>query len=482
MPPLYAPSMVDALPMDADERESRTYARRIELLAARTTAKTLFEAANFDHLHSVQRDIFNLQMDLQRAIATAKQRKRTPDAHVYLEALRRQRWFARRLGDAVAWNVLLLNRQVIHSLSSNSLTPIPTSWSDGHRGMFEFAERSTSREWGIPIVHDITSVLRVGDVTFTLPSETAEAGDATFRTVELKTTRLSERMTEDGRTSIEVQVTVVGNEPLPFPEQQPSDVQPASNEVKARRPDRRIERQLRRMDLAVAKKNAPLHEYAKIGDQYHFSLQLDNEEQPHWAELRRAIRAARRDGFAYFELGGFVGYSLFYNAQGVTTEDIKASPLPRHVVGLMHEEIGDRNSITVSQLPDDEGDAWSANVLPFYLWDVPQRAIRDLIRNRLMVTATYNSGWMEKLLTDAGLTVIPDAGGSDKRTFEVVAHFGWEGKAKVEYHSHVWEEMYVAVHEFRGPLAVVQRALAVTSAPEVATFEKFVPAEDEKGL
>lgn len=474
--------MVDALPVDAGERELRTYVRRIELLAVRTTAKKLFEAANFDHLHSLQRDIFNLQIDLQRAIATAKQRKRSPDTHRHLENMRRLRWFARRLGDAVAWNVLLLNRQVIHSLNGNSLTPIPTSWSDGHRGMFEFAERSTSREWGIPIVHDITSVLRVGDVTFMLPSETGAAGDATFRTVELKTTRLSERMTDDGRTSIEVQVTVVGNEPLPYPEQQPSDVQPASNEVKVRRPDRRIERQLRRMDLAVAKKNAPLHEYAKIGDQYHFSLQLDNEEQPHWAELRRAIRAARRDGFAYFELGGFVGYALFYNAQGVTGEDIKASPLPQHVVGLLHEEIGDRNSITVSQMPDDEDDAWNSNVLPFYLWDVPQRAIRDLIRKRLLVTASYNSGWMEKLLTDAGLTVIPDSGGSDKRAFEVVAHFGWEGKAKVEYHSHVWEEMYVAVHEFRGPLAVLQRALAVTAAPKVATFDKFIPAEDETEL
>lgn len=466
--------------MDDDERELRRYARRIELLAARTTGNKLFAAAqNFDHLHSLQRDIFNLQMDLQRAIATAKQRKRSPEAHLHLGALRNRRWLARRLGDAVAWNVLLLNRQVIHSLSGNSLTPIPTSWSDGHRGMFEFAEKSTSREWGIPIVHDITSVLRIGDVTFMLPSENGAAQDASFRTVELKTTRLSERMTADGRTAIEVQVTVIGNEPLPFPERPSPDAQPVSDGVRARRPDRRIERQLKRMDLAVARKNAPMHEYAKIGDEYYFALLLDNEEEPHWAELRRAIRAARRDGFAYFELGGFVGYSLIYNAHGVTAEDIKVSPLPRHVAGLMHDETRERNSITVSHLPDNDDDAWSAEVLPFYLWDVPQRAIRDIIRNRLVIIATYNSGWMEKLLVEAGLTVIPNSGDSDKRTFEVVAHFEWEGKAKVEYHSHVWREMHVAVHEFRGPVAVVQRALAVTAAPEIATFEQFIPAEDE---
>lgn len=464
--------------MDADERELSRFARRIEQLAARATANKLFTAAqDFDHLHSLQRDIFNLQMDLQRAIAAVKQRNRSSEAYLHLGALRNRRWLARRLGDAVAWNVLLLNRQVIGSLSSNSVTPIPTSWSDGHRAVFEFAEKSTSREWGIPIIHDITSVLRVGDVTFMLPSETGAALDATFRTVELKTTRLSERRTDDGRTAIEVQVTVIGNEPLPFPERPPAEAHSGSDGVQVRRPDRRIERQLERMDIAIAKKNAPMHRYAKIGDEYQFSVQLEKEEQPHWAELRRAIRTARRDGFAYFELGGFVGYSLVYNAHGVTEEDIKASPLPRHVTGLMHEETRDRNSITVSHLPDKDDDRWSAEVLPFYLWDVPQRAIRDIIRNRLVIVGTYNSGWMEKLLKDAGLSVIPKSGGADKRAFEVVAHFGWEGKAKVEYHSHVWKEIYVAVHEFRGPIAVVQRALAVTAAPEVATFEQFIPTK-----
>lgn len=458
------------------------YTRRLELLAGRVKPEKLFSGEGLVHFHELQRDIFVLQMNLQRAIGKAKQRKRGEESGSHLESLRRLRWYARRLGDAVAWNTLLQNRQVIQSLSDNAPVPIPTEWSDGHRGAFEFAKNSTSREWGIPIIHDITSVLRIGDVTFMLPSRSGKSSDAIFRTVELKTTRLSESVTQDGKTAIEIQVTIIGNEPLPFPQVSESEEEPPQTPVRSRRPDRRIQRQMERMDRATASKNAPLHEYTKIGEQYHFSLQLNDEKQPHWAELRRAIRAARRDGYAYFELGGFVGYSLFYNSTAVTNDDIIASPMPAHVAGLMHEETRDRNSITVSHLPDDEDEEWSAHVLPFFLWEIPQRAIRDILRNRLLITATYNAGWMEKLLMDAGLTVIVNDSGKDMRSFKVVAHFEWEGQATVEYHSSVWQQMHAAVHEFRGPIAVVQRASAIKSAPSIVSFDKFIPREDEPDL
>jgi len=465
--------------MNADTRATNGYTRRLELLAGRVKPEKLFSGEGLVHFHEVQRDIFELQMDLQREIRKAKQRKRGGESRSHLETLRRLRWYARRLGDAVAWSTLLQNRQVIQSLSDNDPVPIPIEWSDGHRGAFEFAKNSTSREWGIPIIHDITSVLRIGDVTFTLPSQSGKSSDAIFRTVELKTTRLSESVGEDGKSAIEIQVTIIGNEPLPSPRVSESEEEPPRAPIRSRRPDRRIQRQMERMDRATASKNAPLHEYTKIGEQYHFSLQLNDEEQPHWAELRRAIRAARRDGYAYFELGRFVGYSLFYNPTAVTKDDIVASPMPARVAGLMHEETKDRNSITVSHLPDDEEDNWSAHVQPFYLWDIPQRAIRDILRNRLLITATYNSGWMEKLLTDAGLKVVLDDSGNDVRSFKVVAHFEWEGQAAVEYHSSVWQQMHVAVHEFRGPIAVVQRASAIQSAPSIVSFDKFIPSEDE---
>lgn len=468
--------------MNADERAILRYTRRLESLANRVTVSRLFSGDGLNHFLDVQKDVFQLQIDLQRDIGEVKQGRRKSAAKAsHLSSLRNRKWHAKRLGDAIAWSGLLFNRQLIKALNQNTPVPTPSAWTDGHRGAFEFARATTSREWGIPVIHDITNVLRVGDVTFMLPSESRHPRDAIYRTVELKTTRVGESVDEDGQTTIQLTVTVIGNEPLPFAVRPAPEDREVSAPAQQRRPDRRIERQLARMDIATASKNAPMHELTKIGDDYNFNLQLAEEQQPHWKELRRAIRTARREGFAYFELGGFVGYSLIYNATGVTEDDIKASPLPDHVVGLMHKETAERNSITISTFPDDDEDEYSADVLPLFLWEIPHRAIRDILRNRLMITATYNAGWMEKLLSDAGLTVNPDTSGRDPRNFEVVAHFEWEGEAQVEYHSHVWREMWVAVHEFRGPTAVVQRAVAPMSAPSLASLENFIPPRDSDG-
>ena len=78
---------------------------------------------------------------------------------------------------------------------------------------------ATSREWGISVIHDITNVLRVGDITFMRPSEEGRVRDAIYRTVELKTRarrrgRESKRTVKRPSSSL---VTVIGNEPLPLP-------------------------------------------------------------------------------------------------------------------------------------------------------------------------------------------------------------------------------------------------------------------------
>lgn len=474
--------------MSPDERVLRGFIVQLERMAKRVSSERLF-AGGLEEYVDLQESVFALQVKLQRTIGELKRRRsKHPDVRGQLANLRWLRWQSRRLGDAIAWCGLLFNRQVIYALAKNDRVPVPSSWSDGHRGAFQFARSMIGPEWGVPILHDVTNVLRVGDVTFMRP--TGQGAEAIFRTIELKTTRLSESVNEDGETILKLNVTAIGNEPFPAfnrdqttgsPEDRPPE-EAKQSPVRQRRPDRRIERQLARMDIATASKNVPFHKTTKVGDQHVFSLSISEEEQPHWKELRRAIRQARRDGYAYFELGGFVGYSVFYNSAGLTDEQTQSSSLAENVASLVHEEIGDRNSITVSAVPDDDN-TYSAQVLPFYLWEVPQRAIQDILRHRLAIVATYNSGWMEKLLTEAGLTVIPDKTSRDGRSFEVVAHFDWEGEARVEYHSHVWEEMFIAVQEFRGPNAVIQRALAPIGAPDIVALDDFIPADtyEDKG-
>lgn len=468
--------------MSRDEKVLLGILVKLEKLAQRVSGGKLFDDG-LDSYLDFQERVFNLQLEVQSAIGEAKRRRaKSADILDHLQTLRRVRWQARRLGDAIAWQALLWNRQVIYALAENDSVPVPSSWSDGHRGAFHFARSMTSSEWGIPIVHDITNVLRIGDVTFMRPTRLSV--DADYRTFELKTSRLKESKSEGDETTLTLNVTAISNEPFPAhatpSAQSTSDHSP--DLTRRRRADRRIERQLARMDVATTSKNAPLHKSTKIGDRHVFPISLPDEQKPHWKQLRRAIRNARRDGNAYFELGGFVGYSLVYNNAGVSSEDIQSTSLAEDVKGLVHEEIGDRNSITLSFLPDDEKDTYSSKVLPFYLWEVPQRAIRDILRNRLVIVATYNSGWIEKLLTDAGLTVVPDDTNRDGRGFEVIASFGWEGEARAEYHSHVWEEMFVAVHEFRGPNAVIQRALAPTAMPTLVKLEDFIPADADEDI
>ena len=468
--------------MAQSHRKSVRIARRLEGFARRATREILFEGG-LEGILGFQEDIFKLQIEIQQAINEAK-RLRMKDAETLslLEELRRLRWFSRRLGDALAWNLLLHNRQIIQSLYQESSVPVVSAWSDGHRGAFEFAKSATGPAWGVPIIHDITNVLRIGDVTFMNPN--LNPSDSIFRTVELKTTRVSEETTPEGETVLGLNVTVVSNEPIPMlraPDREAGDrkvdIAPTNP---ARREDRRLARQMKRLDAAMASKYAKLNEFTKIGDNQIFTIQVEDEQESHWKELRRAIRQARRDGYSYFEIDEFVGYSLIYSARGVTVEDISATPLAEHVTGLMHDEIGDRNSITLTTIPEREDDQYGHSVLPFYLWEVPQRAIKDLLRGRLMIAATYNSGWIEKLLEEAGATInTHNRPGKDSRGFEVVLPLSWDN-ASGEYHSGTpSEEMYISVHEFRGARAVVQRVLAAGTVATHVTAEELVATADE---
>jgi hypothetical protein len=67
-------------------------------------------------------------------------------------------------------------------------TPAPIS-EQGHgaEGTLAIATGLSQRGWGFPLIHDITDVLRIGDITFIRPRQTPE-----FVTVEVKTRLLNE--------------------------------------------------------------------------------------------------------------------------------------------------------------------------------------------------------------------------------------------------------------------------------------------------
>ena len=51
---------------------------------------------------------------------------------------------------------------------------------------------------------------------------------------------------------------------------------------------------------------------------------MPHEDTHHWADLRAAIRQARRDGFAFFSIDNYVGYTVWYRKDGVTEEHINS--------------------------------------------------------------------------------------------------------------------------------------------------------------
>jgi hypothetical protein len=295
------------------------------------------------------------------------------------------------------------------------------------------------------------------------------------QTFELKTTRTAEVPEPDGTSVVTLSVQLFSNEEFP---EMPHHIRKStagqdSPPPPARRPDRRLTTQLRRMDRALVGRDAPIDDITRFENEAIVNLSLADEPDPHWAELRRAIRQARRDGYGFFALDGFVGYALFYNRAGVTETDFKAPRLLDDVKRLViHEDQGARNSLTISTVPDEERDPYSARVLPVYLWEVPQNAIRDILRGRLVISAAYNAGRIEHLLHAEGVPTRQV--GKDSRDFVCEVPLEWSTGESVRVDLHApWDDMFTAVHEFRGAASVVQRTLAVRDLPKHLSFDRF---------
>jgi hypothetical protein len=157
--------------------------RRIEQLAPRAQMVDLL-AEGLHAFIGFQDDLARLQAEIQRDIGALKKTVRKDKQAVPpLEYLRRLRWYARCLGDALAWEVLLFDRKAIAALMSGTRPPI-AEITPNHQAVITMAGHLLSQQFGIPIVHDITNWLRIGDITFMQPKK--EGTSWRFHTVETK--------------------------------------------------------------------------------------------------------------------------------------------------------------------------------------------------------------------------------------------------------------------------------------------------------
>lgn len=462
-------------------KQQTRFLRRLEQLASKVGSNR-FLKEGIEEFLDYQEAIAKLQLDIQVAIVNYKKRSRADKKLIpHLEQLRRLRWHSRRLGDAVAWSVLLYNRQTIYALSLNSRVPISTVVDDdGSRGVLMMARSLTSREWGLPIVHDITDVLRIGDITFASPVRNPK--DAVFRTIEVKTRWMGIVEEEDGSSTLSLSVQISSTEP--FPDTPPhileatgqNGIEPGPPpEAKPRREDRRLRKQLDRMDLAKSHRDTPFDTVTELDGQPHITMSIDTDQYSRWGDLRRAIRKARADGHSYFSIDGFVGYALFYNASGVTPEDTEQGNLPGDIgASLMDDGLESRNSITLVSIPAEEDDRHLPHLLPFFLYKIPQRAINDILRGRLVIMAVMNSARIEKLLTTEGYEVIPSTPPADTRLFTFRTKMTWPTGEALQLEAPApWQDMQIAAHEFLSAASVIGKARALRELSAKIPYNEF---------
>ncbi|KQN94889.1 hypothetical protein [Arthrobacter sp. Leaf69] len=470
---------------DIEERRARTLLRRIEHLITKLNRRK-FLSDGLEEFSPYQEKIAALQRDVQRAITETKVKARKDKKQLaHLRDLQVIRWHSRRLGDGLAWMVLLFDRKTIRALTTNSRVPLSSEEDDGSRGVSVTAMKLLQSGFGLPIIHDITDCLRIGDITFLSFGD--GAADKLFRTIEVKTSRLDASVDDKGKENVSLQVTAIGTEPFPPIARQAvlelgtfRAEELENPERKPRREDRRLDKQFNRMVKAVAHRTAEDHKLTKIDGSSHLSLVSDVEDHHHWAELRKAIRHARSNGYAFFSVDNFIGYGLWFNPNGVVKEDVAD---PRFVEDIqshvLSDDLGDRNSLTIGAIPIEEDNAHAPLLMPFTVYEIPQRAISDILHGRLVIMAAMNTGHVERALADAGLKVELEPGARDGRSFKLRTTLQWPTGERLSVEIPApWLESMAAMHEFLGIESIVSKTSAIKSVPERMSFEEFASGRD----
>ena len=185
-------------------------------------------------LWRLELDLLKLERDLQTAITEAK-KDRSPAGRTRTAEFRQALWHARRFGDALAWVFFKNERRFLDPLSYNAKNPVPPD-DHGSTGMVGAAV-ALSQRLGFPLLHDITDILRIGDITFVTP-------EGRPQTVEVKT-KLVRSTRLRSKIKHEYHVSAV----WPSGEPPPTDV-PRRPPARREPPNPRFGRQLARMTRA----------------------------------------------------------------------------------------------------------------------------------------------------------------------------------------------------------------------------------------
>lgn len=414
-----------------------------------------------------------LERDIQAEIKTYKS-KRPKDASVHneLRALRFVRSQARRLGDTFAWILFGLDMNVIQSLSTGEKVPISQE-THGTRGMMLVAAHLAGKGLGFPVIHDITDCLRTGDITFV-----KFVGDSrVVRTIEVKTRVVDVAPAVDGKRSVTYQITAVFASSDRVPEiddellQEPVTI-PINRKIDSHVEinSSRIDRQLRRMKTALDQQRSPTGSVVEIDGKPSIFAELKPGDFSHWELLRRVIRRARRNGYAWESPErGWMYLVICGDDDEAVKRAMEEAGVASAIAGPEMVLAGGpgNNALNIYGIPVEAGRGPQL-YLPYFLYPIPRKWRIGLAGGELAIIVIVNSGVVAEALRAAGFEVAFSDGmklASIEATTEVTSRDGILHSVQlVGIANHVNN----AVYEMRGTRHVVQAVCAMRDASLIA--------------
>jgi hypothetical protein len=426
--------------------------------------------ASPEALWQFQLDLLHLQRNIQSAINDYKNQVKRRQAPIeILTELRAYRWYARRLGDAFAWVVLGGDKQILEPLSRNSRTTIATRESHGSRGMLAAAGHLAGQGWGFPLIHDITDVLRIGDITFVRVHGDSERE---YKTVEVKTrAEFKGRLEAGNRAEYMYHMRVLSAAPQgdrPIDSTNQEDVEfDALIPPPARPVGRRIERQAKRMSTALLHQTAKLDELIKEdGETPALWAGVKAPVTTHWRSLQRVVRKARRNGYGSECVDDTFLYVAIYSAEGLSPESGNySSQLQKDLLNpalLIEDDSKRGNVLSIAHIPTGE-QAGAQLFRPFYLYPIPRSAIFDMLHGRMIILVMFNESKLAEALEKAGFSV---EFSSEVKRSPMIVKGSVTMSSGNEYHvqrSDMRGHFDEIIYEFRGRDSIVQAAKAMFS-------------------
>ncbi len=319
---------------------------------------------------------------------------------------------ARKLGDTLAW--IFLDRLQITSRTRDSSMPS----SDVHRipeghglqGMLAIAEILGNAGAGLPILHDITNCLRIGDLTFFRPNGSP-------LTIEVKT---KFKGYQGDKMALVVKVHSVGTSiedaqwdalyaHIPTKEiVVPQDIDEYEAVQASQLMEEELRRQLERMERITVWQSAEDGKLFQLGER---TVGITDRLVPevnmqHYDILQELVHDAKAQGFAWRAVDDAFVYTAFYkdtplwlleNQQIIPEQSIPGYQEANFSIAFPEPE-KEKNIVLVYNIFKNP-----PFVRPFFTYPLPAEAIIDLMWQRMQVYVTINLGKLVAALQSANL-------------------------------------------------------------------------------